>query len=82
MTEFNAVWDRIQRHAGATFKTKTGMAFTYRVPGAYLRVSRNGHEIERSLSRTNFEKATKLLFQQTVLATSRIAKALRTRGAS
>jgi hypothetical protein len=55
--DFDAVWNRIRSHAGETFKTKTGLAFSYHVPGAYLRVDRNGHEIERSLSRTNFEKA-------------------------
>ena len=55
--DFDAVWNRIRSHAGETFKTKTGLAFSYHVPGAYLRVDRNGHEIERSLSRTNFENA-------------------------
>jgi hypothetical protein len=35
--------------------------FTYRVPGDYLRVERDGREINRSLSRTNFEKAAKLM---------------------
>ena len=51
------VWERIQRHAGDGFHTKTGMAFTYEVPGNYLRVSRSGSEVNRSLSRTNFSKA-------------------------
>lgn len=35
----------------------TGLEFTCRVPGQHLRVSRDGREINRSLSRTNFESA-------------------------
>ena len=61
MTDFNAVWERIRRHAGEAFTTKTGLDFSYRVPGAYLRVIRRDKEIERSLSRTNFEKASQML---------------------
>lgn len=61
MTSFDDVWDRIRRCAGQTFSTATGLPFTYRVPGDFLRVERDGREINRSLSRTNFEKATKLM---------------------
>jgi hypothetical protein len=61
MTSFDDVWDRIRRCAGQTFSTATGLPFTYRVPGDYLRVERDGREINRSLSRTNFEKAAKLM---------------------
>jgi hypothetical protein len=57
MTSFDDVWDRIRRCAGQTFSTATGLPFTYRVPGEFLRVEREGREINRSLSRTNFEKA-------------------------
>lgn len=57
MTSFDDVWDRIRRCAGQTFSTATGLPFTYRVPGEFLRVQREGREINRSLSRTNFEKA-------------------------
>jgi hypothetical protein len=57
MGEFEHVWDRIRRQAGATFTTKQGHDFVYRVPGDYLRVSRDGREINRSLSKTNFRKA-------------------------
>ena len=57
MTDFDDVWTRIERHAGQTFATATGLPFTYRVPGDYLKVSRDGREINRSLSRTNFMKA-------------------------
>jgi hypothetical protein len=57
MANFEAVWDRVRRCAGQTFTTSTGLPFTYRVPGDFLRVSRNGREINRSLSRTNFAKA-------------------------
>lgn len=53
MADIGAVWVRIQRHAGAQFHTKTGLPFTYEVPGNYLRVDR----ANRSLSKTNFGKA-------------------------
>lgn len=58
MANFDEVWDRIERHAGQLFETATGLPFTYRVPGDYLKVSRDGREINRSLSRTNFMKAS------------------------
>ncbi|WP_210441313.1 hypothetical protein [Nocardioides xinjiangensis] len=57
MTSFDDVRDRIRRCAGQTFSTATGLPFTYRVAGEFLRVQREGREINRSLSRTNFEKA-------------------------
>jgi hypothetical protein len=57
MADFDAVRDRVRRCAGQTFTTSTGLPFTYRVPGDFLRVSRDGREINRSLSRTNFAKA-------------------------
>jgi hypothetical protein len=53
MANFDDIWIRIERHAGQTFTTATGLPFTYRVPGDYLKVSRDGREIDRSLSRTN-----------------------------
>lgn len=56
-----ALWERIRRHAGERFETKTGKLFTYEVPGNYLRVSREGVEVNRSLSRTNFGKAAGLM---------------------
>jgi hypothetical protein len=59
MPSFDDVWDRIGRCAGQTFSTATGLPFTYRVPGNYLRVERDGRDINRSLSRTNFEKAVR-----------------------
>jgi len=45
MADIDAVWDRIRRCAGETFTTVTGLPFNYRVPGDYLRVTRNGREI-------------------------------------
>ena len=57
MLDEETLWARIRRHAGAQFQTKTGRPFTYSVPGNYLRVNREGKEINRSLSRTNFMKA-------------------------
>ena len=41
--------------------TATRLQFTYRVPGNYVRVSRDGREINRSLSRTNFARALELM---------------------
>lgn len=61
MASFDDVWDRIRRCAGQTFSTSTGLPFTYRVPGDYLRIEREGREISRSLSRTNFEKAAEAM---------------------
>jgi hypothetical protein len=58
MSGFDDVWARIERHAGQTFTTATGLPFTYRVPGDYVKVIRDGREINRSLSRTNFLKAS------------------------
>lgn len=57
MRNIDDVSPRIERHAGSEFKTRTGIVFTYRVPGRFLRVTRDGREINRSLSRTNFAKA-------------------------
>lgn len=61
MSDFDRVWDRIMRNAGQTFRTKTGLDFTYVVPGNFLRVEREGTEINRSLSRTNFRKAAAVM---------------------
>lgn len=57
MLDEERLWARIQRYAGEPFKTKHGRPFTYEVPGNYLRVTREGKEINRSLSRTDFMKA-------------------------
>ncbi len=57
MLDEQRLWERIRRHAGEPFKTKRDKPFTYAVPGNYLRVTREGQEINRSLSRTNFMKA-------------------------
>ena len=61
MTDIERVWERIKRHAGAEFQTIKGLPFTYVVPGNYLRITRVGEEINRSLSRSNFEKALDLM---------------------
>lgn len=61
MRSIAEVWERIKRHAGEDFQTINGLVFTYAVPGNYLRVTREGEEINRSLSRTNFERALDLM---------------------
>ncbi len=57
MLDEQRLWERIQRHAGEPFETKTGRSFTYDVPGNYLWVTREGEKINRSLSRTIFMNA-------------------------
>ncbi len=57
MADIEPVWERIRRHAGEPFQTVTGLPFTYKVPGNYLRVDRT----VRNLSKTNFAKALKQL---------------------
>jgi hypothetical protein len=57
MLEIDHVWNRIKSHAGEEFQTVNGLPFTYQVPGNYIRITRAGQEVNRSLSRTNFEKA-------------------------
>jgi hypothetical protein len=61
VVNFDDVWAGIERRAGETFATATGLPFTYRVPGDYLKVSRDGREINRSLSRTNFKNASAVM---------------------
>lgn len=61
MTDIERIWERIKRHAGEDFQTINGLPFAYVVPGNFLRVTRDGEEINRSLSRTNFEKSLPLL---------------------
>lgn len=57
MADLEQVWDRIRQHAGTEFRTVNGLSFTYFVPGDFLRVTRDGAEINPSLSKTNFRKA-------------------------
>ncbi len=61
MGDFKDVWRRIQRQAGETFHTITGLPFTYTVLGDYLRVARDGEEINRSFSKTNFRQAAEMM---------------------
>ena len=57
----DAAWERICSHAGEEFLTITGLPFTYAVRGSYLYVIRDGREVNRSLSRSNFATALELL---------------------
>jgi hypothetical protein len=50
MVDKAPVWDRIRHHAGSEFTTITGLTFKYVVPGNYLHVTRDGREINPSLS--------------------------------
>ena len=57
MPDIDAVWGRIRSHAGEDFATVTGKPFTYSCTTSDLFVTRSGAEINRSLSRGNFERA-------------------------
>lgn len=57
VNDFEHVWERICRHAGGEFRTVQGLPFTYEVPGNFLVITRDGKEVNRSLSKTNFRKA-------------------------
>ena len=48
----NAIWRRIQEHAGEEFRTVTGLSFAYEVNGGHVRSSRTNWNIARS----DFEK--------------------------
>jgi hypothetical protein len=51
------VWERIQRHAGEEFRTKTKVPFTYEVYGDYLRTTRTDYNLPRG----EFEKALTMM---------------------
>jgi hypothetical protein len=57
MTDIDVLWERIESHAGQTFATITSLEFTFRVVGRFLRVTRDGREINPSLPQTNFARA-------------------------
>ena len=50
---FDEIWNRIARHAGESFHTKTGLPFMYEIRGNVLYPSRTKYRI----SRTDFEEA-------------------------
>ena len=47
----------MRRRAGEEFRTSTGLPFTYRVLGDFIRIEREGAEINQSLSKTSFSRA-------------------------
>jgi len=54
---FSEIWERIKKHAGEVFRTKTGLEFVYRVDGEYVIPDRTEYPLHKS----NFEKAYKLV---------------------
>lgn len=54
---FNSMWVRIVAFQGQTLRTVKGLPFIYEVKGQFIRVS----PAKQNLSRTEFEKAYKLL---------------------
>jgi hypothetical protein len=61
MANFDAVWERVRRHAGEEFRTIGGLPFAYEVRGSQVHVTRDGREVNRALSRGNFEQAMRLM---------------------
>lgn len=61
MRDIDVFWTRIRTYAGEEFDTVTGRKFTYIVTGNALRVIRANNEVNRSLSRGNFEHALSLM---------------------
>jgi hypothetical protein len=54
---FEGCWSRVVAHAGRTFRTKTGLEFTYKIDGAYFCPSRTDYRI----SREDFRKAFQMV---------------------
>ncbi|MGA2903141.1 MAG: hypothetical protein ABSD98_04885 [Candidatus Korobacteraceae bacterium] len=52
-----SVWRRIKSHQGEEFRTARHLPFTYEVEGAGIWFFREGHRIERKLTRTQVDKA-------------------------
>ncbi|MHB1164365.1 MAG: hypothetical protein ACYC90_00355 [Candidatus Nanopelagicales bacterium] len=59
--DIHVAWERIRTHVGEEFHTVKGRKFTYVITGNSLRVTRAGKEVNRSLSRGNFEHALSLM---------------------
>jgi hypothetical protein len=57
------IWERIERHAGETFRLKQGKEFTYDVDGGAIRLHTANRQIPRSdidraLGHVSFESTT------------------------
>jgi len=55
MDSFDAVWQRIEAHAGKEFRTKTGLPFTYEVVGTSVVPDRTGYPLHVSNFRAAFD---------------------------
>jgi hypothetical protein len=55
MDSFDAVWQRIEAHAGKEFLTKTGLPFTYEVVGTSVVPDRTGYPLHVSNFRAAFD---------------------------
>ena len=56
----DAIWTRIQQHAGEVFHQRSGGEFTYAAHDnhvVFIRTPRTGNHLERSVYRSQFEKA-------------------------
>lgn len=54
MDKFDAVWQRIEAHAGNEFRTKTGLPFTYEITGVSVVPDRTGYPLHISNFLTAF----------------------------
>ena len=55
MDSFDAVWQRIEAHAGKEFRTKTGLPFTYEVVGTSVVPDRTGYPLHANNFRAAFD---------------------------
>jgi len=50
------MWQRIRQYAGAQFKTKTGLPFTYRIDGSNLIPDRTGYPLHINQFRLAYQQ--------------------------
>jgi hypothetical protein len=55
------LWVKLQAHEGETFRTVTGLPFTYRMGNEFLIPIRNAVPVKQSLTKENFARALGLL---------------------
>jgi hypothetical protein len=55
----DGAWLRVQQHAGETFYTATGLTVTHEVVGNGIWFYRDGHLINRQLTRSQFAQAVR-----------------------
>ena len=56
MSNFEAIWQKIQSQAGSQFKTKTGVPFSYDCDAAGVHLRNTNRTLPRSQFRTALER--------------------------